>query len=94
MVVLSLLIKANQWQTLLSRWHTVAQQRASNIIEGWLQSKTISERIVIRAWEKKERNQYLEVVEHPTPTPSCVTAKPIALRDKMLSNVTIDCFLR
>lgn len=43
---------------------------------------------------KKERNQYLKVVEHPTPTPSCVTAKPIALRDKMLSNVTIDCFLR
>lgn len=78
---------------LLSHWHTVALKhnggscvRAKLSWSGWFQKK--------KKKEKEVRNQYLEVVEHPTPTPSCVTANSIAPWDRMLSNVTIDCCLR
>lgn len=73
---------------LLSHWHTVALKhnggfcvRADLGVDGLKKKKEV-------------RNQYLEVVEHPTPTASCVTANSIAPWDRMLSNVTIDCCLR
>lgn len=61
---------------------------------GWSSASERNYILEEKTGKKKVRNQYLEVVERPTPTPSCVTANPIAPRDKMLSNVTIDCCLR